>query len=245
MARVIRQNIHTAYSLHDMGITAFEREGERLVVRCSTGMVKVGHSARQVEGHLEFEDVQWDFSYVYLLDHVGNTGKFSGEKMFLLDFLDRYDNFVFTVMDESYGFNSTKYTGHLSAAELFCECMAEICHEGDMIFVDETDYSGMGEVILSHDGQALLCRVPGEVAGNLEQFCWDFATSWVWHGPENGRYLRRISEEQIGAVFGAQDFIDYLNRWVFEDQPSQVLAELGICFDQLPEEYDGLPRYNF
>ena len=114
-----------------------------------------------------------------------------------------------------------------------------------MIFVDETDYTNMRDVILSHDGEVLLCRVPGEVAGNLEQFCLDFASSWVWHGPENGRFLRWIDEEQIGAVFGTTEFIDYLNRWIFPDERSLIVRELGCSMDELPEEYMDLPRYNF
>ena len=151
----------------------------------------------------------------------------------------------FTVIDETYGYNSTKYSGYLTVSGKFCECILEIYHEGDMVFVDETEYSGMKEVILSHDGEAVIYQVPAEVAADLDRFCWDFAANWVWHGPENAKYLRNFGNGQLGAVFGAPDFIDYLNKWVFPGQPSRRIKGLG-CFDyEVPEEYRNYPQYNF
>ena len=165
--------------------------------------------------------------------------------MFLREFLERYTAFTFSIMDETYGFNMTKYIGTFSFDEKFCEVLLEITHEGDMVFVDTTEYTGMKDVILSHDGEAILCRVPAEVAGNLDSFCLDFANSWVWHGPENGRFLRPISEDQMGAVFGTAEFIDYLNRWIFTEEKSRIVGELGCFPEELPEAYAHLPRYNF
>ena len=40
-------------------------------------------------------------------------------------------------MDETYGYNMTKYNGYLTANRQFCECVIEIYHEGDMVFVTE------------------------------------------------------------------------------------------------------------
>lgn len=245
MRETIRQSINTPYSLHDMNVIAFEVAGNDIIMRTQSGMIKTGTPCTQVDGHVKFYDVQWDFSHVYLLGVTGNLGTFSGEKLAFRDFLDRFPVFGFSVMDETYGFNMTRYTGYLTAKGIFCECVMELYHEGDMVFVDETKYEGMAEVILSHDSEAMLYSVPAEVAANLDQYCWDFAANWVWHGPENGKFLRSFSEGQRGAVFGAPDFIDYLNRWAFPDCESKLIKGLG-CYDyEIPEAYQHIPKYNF
>ena len=50
----------------------------------------------------------------------------------------------------------------------------------------------MKEVILSHDSEATIYLVPDKVADNLDKYCWDFAANWVWHGPENAKFLHEI-----------------------------------------------------
>lgn len=245
MRETIRHNIRVPYSLHDMNVMAFEVSGDDIILRTQSGMVKTGDPCRQVDGHVEFHDVRWDFSYVYLLGVTGNIGTFSGEKLSFRDFLNRFPVFGFSIMDETYGFNMTKYTGYLTAKGIFCECSIEIYHEGDMVFVDETKYEGMAEVILSHDSEAMLYSVPAEVAANLDRYCWDFAASWVWNGPENWKFLRQTRSGQYGAMFGAPDFIDYLNRWAFPKYESKLIKGLG-CYDyEIPEAYQNYPHYNF
>ena len=245
MKRTIRNNFHDPYSLHDMNVTAFEVTGDDIIMRTQAGMVKTASPATQIDGYVEFHGVQWDFSYVYFLSVTGNVGDFQGRKMFLKDFLKDFPDFGFSVMDTTYGYNQTKFSGYLTANRGHCECIMELYHEGDMVFVEETDYSGMREVILSHDSAAKLYLVPAEVAENLGEYCWEFAAEWVWHGPENSRFLRDTGNGQYGALFGADDFIDYLNRWRFPDSPSSLIKGLGCYNYELPEQYQTLPQYNF
>lgn len=245
MRECIRHNIHAEYSLHDMRITDMEVHGTDLTLQLENGMIRVGTPSCQVDGYVKFEDVQWDFCYALLMEHMGNTGKITGEKMFLREFIERYPDVGMTVMDETYGYNMTKYNGYMLNGEGLYNCILEICHEGDMTFVEETEFSGMAEVILSHDGEALLCSVPAEVAAHLDSYCLDFSTSWVWHGPENGRFLHRLDEDTVGAAYGTAEFIDYLNRWAFPEQSSRILRGLDCSYDQIPEQFADYPHYNF
>ncbi|MBR6708405.1 MAG: hypothetical protein IKL84_01865 [Clostridia bacterium] len=137
MKRTVRDNIHTAYSLHDANVTDFAAMDHTLVLHTQSGMTKVSPSPQQTNGHVEFHAVQWDFSYAYLLAFSGNTGKFTGEKLFLRDFIVRYKSFPFSIVDETYGYNKTKYSGYLLINRQFRECMIEIYHEGDMVFLTE------------------------------------------------------------------------------------------------------------
>lgn len=138
MKKVIRDNINTPYSLHDMNVIAFEIEGDAVVMKTQSGMIATDGLGRQVDGFVEFHDVRWDFSYVYLLGVTGNIGSFTGEKLFFKDFIERYKQFGFSVMDETYGYNMTKYNGYLLSNRQHHECIIEIYHEGDMIFVEDS-----------------------------------------------------------------------------------------------------------
>ena len=137
MLKTIRNNIQTPYSLHDMCVIDFEVKGDKIVMRTQSGMVKSTPPCDQPDGYVEFHNVQWDFSYAYLLDFTGNVGSFSGEKLFLKDFIEKIKPFGFTVMDETYGYNTTKFSGYLLYNRRHYECFIEIYHEGDMIYVTD------------------------------------------------------------------------------------------------------------
>jgi len=135
LKRTIRESFDPPYSLHDMNVFSFEAADDDIVMRTQSGMVETSAPYRQLDGYVEFRRVQWDFCYVYLLGVTGNVGTFTGEKMFLKDFIERYKQFGFSIMDETYGYNQTKYSGYLLSDRRHCECVVEIYHEGDMVFV--------------------------------------------------------------------------------------------------------------
>ena len=137
MKHIVRENIIVPYSLHDMNVIAFDVEADDIIMRTQSGMVKTTEPMGQPEGYVVFHNVQWDYSYAYLLEFTGNVGRFSGEKMFLKDFITNIKPFGYCIMDEHYGYNSTKYTGYLISKRQHHECMLEIYHEGDMVFVAE------------------------------------------------------------------------------------------------------------
>ena len=137
MKKNIRNNINAPYTLHDRNVISLDVMENDLVMRLQSGILETASPFRLIDGYVEFHDVKWDFSYVYLLGVTGNVGVFSGEKMFLKDFLHRYKQFGFSIMDETYGYNMTKYNGYLTSNWQFCECVIEIYHEGDMVFVTE------------------------------------------------------------------------------------------------------------
>lgn len=137
MKKTIRENINAAYSLHDMTVISFEVMEDDIIMRTQSGMVKTTPPYSQPDGYVEFHNVRWDFSFVYLLGVTGNVGTFTGEKMFLKDFISKAAPFGFSIMDETYGYNQTKYSGYLLSNRNHHECIIEIYHEGDMVFVAE------------------------------------------------------------------------------------------------------------
>lgn len=100
------------------------------------------------------------------------------------------------------------------------------------------------EVLLSHDAKVLMYCVPDPVAEDLEKYCLDFACHWIWENPNGAKLLQNVRGMTV-AVYGAPDFIDYLNQWVFPEQQSSLIRQLDYYIHELPEEYQKYPQFNF
>ena len=137
MLKTIRENIKAAYSLHDMNVIEFDIVENDMIMRTQSGIVKTAGISEQVDGYVEFHNVDWDFCFVYLLDAIKNVGSFGGKKMMFKDFLEEYKTFGLSIIDETYGYNQTKYAGYLTSNRMTYECIIEIYHLGDMVFVEE------------------------------------------------------------------------------------------------------------
>ena len=101
----------------------------------------------------------------------------------------------------------------------------------------------MKEIILSADGFARVYLVPDSVAGNLEKSCMEFNT-WMWHDPNGAKLLKESNGMKV-ASYTEQDFIDYLNEWVFSDEKSVLVRELDCFINEVPKEYRKTPKFNF
>lgn len=72
--------------------------------------------------------------YTLLMDKFSNW-LIHGDYVSFKDFIDKYKQFRFSIMDETYGYNLAKYNGYLLSNQQHYECIIEIYHEGDMVFV--------------------------------------------------------------------------------------------------------------
>lgn len=68
MKHTVRENICVPYSLHDMSIPACTADGADLTLYTQSGLKQAAPPYGQPDGHVVFHRVQWDFSYVYLLE---------------------------------------------------------------------------------------------------------------------------------------------------------------------------------
>ena len=100
----------------------------------------------------------------------------------------------------------------------------------------------MKEVILSADGDSYVYRVPDDVAENLSDYCIEFCDRWMKTGPDAKKY-----KIKGGYCFNEADFIDYLNRFVFPDEKSVLVKNLGYTDlgKRLPAKYKNHPYFNF
>ena len=100
----------------------------------------------------------------------------------------------------------------------------------------------MKNVVLSADGDRMVYSVPDVVAERLEEYCLYFCDHWLRTDPHGRQYKIRG-----GYCYNEADFIEYLNRWVFPQQPSKLVENLGwIDFGEaLPGIYRDCPQFNF
>ena len=242
-------NPEIPYSLHDMNVIEFEVNGDNLIMRTQSGMVRTAPNWDQVDGYLEFLDVNWKYCYATVCEgYYGNLGTYEGKtfkKMYLKDFIAEFQNAGFSIMDEYYGQDRALYTGYFHKGGTMGECTIEIYHN-NILFCEQTDDTReMKEVVLSADGDLSLYLVPADVADNLATVANEFASGYVWHGEKSGKFLK-LCGEQYGAVFDETDFIEYLNTVLYPDKPSKKLKTFKAADDEdVPEEYRKYPYYNF
>lgn len=98
----------------------------------------------------------------------------------------------------------------------------------------------MKNVVLSADTLPTVYLVPDEVADNLKRYCLDFVNWWN-SSPQAKKYHRR------NWGYNEEDFIRYLNRWIFPYTPSEFIEKLDWIDSEenLPEKYKGCEWFNF
>ncbi len=100
----------------------------------------------------------------------------------------------------------------------------------------------MKNVILSADGESMVYSVPDAVADDLHAYCIGFCDDWLRHSPDAEQYRKGSA-----VCYTEADFIAYLNQYVFPDEPSKPVRNLGWIGQrsELPAEYAGCPYFNF
>ena len=125
-------NLEIPYSLHDMNVIKFEIKGDNLIMRTGSGMVRTAPNFDQVDGYLEFLDVNWEYCFATVHEgYYGNLGTYEGKtfkKMHLGDFIAEFQNAGFSITDEYYGQNRAFYSGYFAKRDFTGECAIEIYH---------------------------------------------------------------------------------------------------------------------
>ena len=108
----------------------------------------------------------------------------------------------------------------------------------------------MKYVLLSADNEPSIYSVPDIVADNLKEYCCEFCNKWLRTSPNAERY--RVGD---GASYNEQDFIEYLNTWIFPGESSVLIETLGWSTIskaingrgalKLPKRYKDCEWFNF
>lgn len=103
----------------------------------------------------------------------------------------------------------------------------------------------MKNVLLSADSEISVFSVPDKVADDLEKYCMDFCRDWLHESPDAAKYRVQMGGT-VGVCYSEKDFIDYLNQYICDEQSILITTLTGVYGEEdLPEEYIGLPYFNF
>ena len=97
----------------------------------------------------------------------------------------------------------------------------------------------MKHILLSADSMPSVYLVPDEVADNLREYCVNFCDKWLSKSPDAKKY--RVHSV---VCYNEKDFIEYLNKWIFPNQPSVFIEKLD-SMNNIPEKYSGCKRFDF
>ncbi len=131
-----KYNPAVPYSLHDMRIHKICVHNASVIFHFEDGYTKMVEPYSKVKGDIEIQGVDVDFCCVHILSRFGRYGGFRGEKMELADFISRYNEFSFEVVDELYGYNQVEYSGYLSlpGSTVLREMDISLYFTGDIIY---------------------------------------------------------------------------------------------------------------
>ena len=127
------------YSLHDAYVMVLEAKGDTLHLVTQYGYVCTTEPYGQVDGDIEITGVDWESSYVYLMEYTdvlcGNCGSFTGRKMTLTAFMQEFPSFSLDIMDECYGYRQVNLTGFLGLEDRLLEFRLELYYTGAFQYV--------------------------------------------------------------------------------------------------------------
>lgn len=100
----------------------------------------------------------------------------------------------------------------------------------------------MKNVVISADGDRKVYAVPDIVANDLAKYCMEFCTAWIWNSPDAKKY-----RTHGGVCYNEEDFIEYLNTYLFPMEKSVLVKNLGFVdfHAKLPAPYCDYPQFNF
>ena len=135
--------INLPYSLHDSKINhikiifnEFDILSDKIIIYFNEGFYKpLKNDCLNINGHIEFENVDLDYYYVHIINSSGNLGIFSGEKFTLQNFAEKSLCINFEIIDETYGYNKCKLSGYIYEEDETKECIIEIYYFGSMKYI--------------------------------------------------------------------------------------------------------------
>lgn len=137
MKIIERKNIiDLPYSLHDARVNKINVVSDKVIMYFDEGYYKI-YEDELIKGYIEFGNVDLDFCSISVFDSQGGLGKLSGERFSLQYFSQRFKNLDLEIVEETYGYNKSKFFGYIYEEDLIKECIIEIYHFDNMKYITE------------------------------------------------------------------------------------------------------------
>lgn len=125
------------YGLHDMYVNNINITDSNIKFEFENGYVKLVEPYNIIPGSIIIENVDFDFSSVVIQNSLGEYGAFQAEKIEITEFLKKYDDFTFEIVDELYGYNKLFYSGYLRHKDKIYAMDFYIYFTGEIIYETE------------------------------------------------------------------------------------------------------------
>lgn len=113
MITKFKQQISLPYSLHDMVINNITLKNNSVNLEFEHGFTNSKEPYTQVDGKITIENVDINSACILLLSPLGKYGNFNGTKISLNNFIRKYSQYHFEIIDEMYEYNQIEYIGYL------------------------------------------------------------------------------------------------------------------------------------
>ena len=132
--------VRAPYGLEDMIFDRMEIRESDLILHLPEGLIRNEEPYQTVSGTLTLRKIIPESCFVQLLSPFGMLGDFTGQKIELTDFLERFSWRDFEISRQCFGRNCMILRGtfaRFNDSDLFVEAMIEISHQGDIIYDTE------------------------------------------------------------------------------------------------------------
>ena len=134
-----KQKMNMPYSLHDSVVNRITLQNNAVHFEFNYGYVSTKEPYTQVSGNITIEDVDMEFACVLLLSQLGKYGDFEGTKLPLKEFVEKYDEYFFEIIDEMHGYNQVEYIGYLNfpGKDDLIQMSLSLYFTGDVVYETE------------------------------------------------------------------------------------------------------------
>lgn len=145
--KYVKPQIKLNYSLHDSRVNKIEISERSLIFYFEEGFYKLGNPVQKIDARqcqLIVDGVNWDFSYIYILDSVdvsmNDNGSFQGVKYSIANYhkVMMTQKHKLDIVGETYGYNQANFSGFIMLDEKILEFKLEINHTGDLNYIINT-----------------------------------------------------------------------------------------------------------
>lgn len=137
MKEIIRENIiNLPYSLHDAHINKITMNESTLMFMFDEGYYEPKNGDNlPIQGYIKFDNVDLDYCSIFILNTDGNCKTFMCKEYEVMDFIKDYPSIDMEIIDETYGFNQSKFSGYIYQGESIQKFIVEIYHIGCMKYI--------------------------------------------------------------------------------------------------------------
>ena len=134
------RNSNIIFSLHNSRVKEIKFHNKTLKLKVDRIFEFIGNEEKTYSGEISFKNCDLDLCSVLVFNKTLGKGHFTGNALYLEDFMDEYKGVEFEIITEGYYGNTTTYTGWLwEDGKNPVSVIMYIWNSGDMEYCIDSD----------------------------------------------------------------------------------------------------------